>query len=327
MSSKDKDLDKDRVNKKNYHEGHRERMRNRFDKDPELVTAEPHEVLEYLLSLVIPRRDTNELAHELMAHFGSIGLVLLASPRELYKIKGMTRSAAYLLPSILPIARLANSSLALSELSPRVSKLSECEELMRAEFLARRNENVAVQFLDINFKIVGKSFQASYAGSSVEFDVSKLVSDAIRVGASYVIVGHNHPSGDPRPSNEDIDTSRSLFNALAAVGIRLVDSVVFANNRVFSFYNNSIISMYESDLSESQAKALASNPNERIVFAHDLREYIVDTYGLLESKELVVEPIDSLVDESFALDRSESISEFQRRLIESHKKRKYPEDF
>ena len=74
----------------NYHLGHRERLRKKFDADNELTAFEDHEVLEYLLSLVIPRKDTNDLAHEMIAKMGSLHNVFMSNPRELKEFKNMT---------------------------------------------------------------------------------------------------------------------------------------------------------------------------------------------------------------------------------------------
>ena len=97
----------EKLTKKNrpVHTGHRERLRARFDKDNEMETFADHEILEMELSLVIPRRDTNELAHALIGHFGSLESVYRASAHELIKIKGMTTGAAYLLAMHMPIMR------------------------------------------------------------------------------------------------------------------------------------------------------------------------------------------------------------------------------
>lgn len=102
-----KDIEKLTLMKTNPHEGHRQRLRAKIDRDPEMETLEDHEALEFHLSLVIPRKDTNELAHELIRKFGSLDAVLSASPQELIKVKNMTVAASYMLASELSMVRKA----------------------------------------------------------------------------------------------------------------------------------------------------------------------------------------------------------------------------
>lgn len=97
----------DNVSQKNYHSGHRERVRERFDADPEMLTFKEHEMLEFLLNTVIPRKDTNVIAHELIAKNGSLYGVFNAGVQDLLSVKNMTVSAAYLLAGIIPIVRKA----------------------------------------------------------------------------------------------------------------------------------------------------------------------------------------------------------------------------
>ncbi|MGN1094073.1 MAG: hypothetical protein ACI4SC_03760, partial [Candidatus Neoclostridium sp.] len=85
-----------------YHVGHRERMRQRFDADSEMMSFQEHEMLEYILNSVIPRCDTNGIAHALIAQFGSLYGVFNAPVQDLVQTRGMTVSAAYLIAGIIP---------------------------------------------------------------------------------------------------------------------------------------------------------------------------------------------------------------------------------
>ena len=91
----------------NIHRGHRERLRSKFDADPEMRAMLDHEVVEFVLSLVIPRKDTNEIAHNLIDKFGSMHGLLTATPKELKEVKNMTVSASYLIASMYPVLRRA----------------------------------------------------------------------------------------------------------------------------------------------------------------------------------------------------------------------------
>ena len=135
----EKDLEK-LIAKKNPHEGHRARMRCKFDRDPEMETIEDHEALEFHLSLIIPRKDTNELAHELIAKFGSLDAVMSASPAELVKVKNMTVSASYMLASEFAMVRKAMRAGSVTSRNKRLHRPEECISYMHSYFIGRKTE-------------------------------------------------------------------------------------------------------------------------------------------------------------------------------------------
>ena len=94
----------------NPHDGHRERVRKEFLENGFSESTPPHKILELLLFYGIPRKDTNEIAHRLLDHFGSLAAIFEASPKDLMKVEGMGESSAVLINMLLPLFRIYESS-------------------------------------------------------------------------------------------------------------------------------------------------------------------------------------------------------------------------
>lgn len=262
--------------KYNPHAGHRERLRAKFDRDSEMIVFEDHEALEFHLSLVIPRKDTNALAHELLRVFGSLDAVLCATPRELFQVKNMTASAAYLLASEFAMVRKAIKA---GVIDPRTRKIESPEAgimQMYPMFIGRKTECSCILLMDINYRIIKSFFHESIDSDGIALDVADFVAKAAREGAAYVLFAHNHPSGDVTPSLEDIQMTERVYEALVAVGKTLIDHVIFSNEKIFSFHNNGLLDKYEDDLIERmQDGNLRDRPNRRKQFMLDLNEYLL----------------------------------------------------
>lgn len=261
--------------KKNIHDGHRERLREKARVDTELTALQDHEILELMLSLVIPRKDTNPLAHELIDKFGSLDGVLHAPPAQLEKVKSMTKNAAFMLSVLYPVCRRALQSAPDTALKPSLATPERCIEFMHRKFIGRREENVYVMLLDINYKVLYSTFKTGSA-SRVAVEPGELVSAVTRHGASYVLIAHNHPSGDVTPSFEDLDLTKVLIEALATLEVRLLDHVIFSDYNCFSFHNNDIIRSFEDELDERGRNNLTESTELRRKFITSLNEYALD---------------------------------------------------
>ena len=258
----------------NPHAGHRARLRQKVDRDPELDTMHDHELLELMLSFVIPRKDTNEIAHELIGTFGSLDSVFFATPKELMKIKNMTVPASYLIATQLPIARRAMRSVADGVDQRKFFSAEACMNEMHSFFYARKTECFALAFLDIDNKII-KMFQTvGYLATNIDVYVSDVLLKATREGAAKVIIAHNHPSGNLSPSPDDIILTRRIFEALANIDVGLIDHVIFSHNGYFSFSNNRIIQTMKMAFADKE-KRFADTPESRRLFFLNLDEYVL----------------------------------------------------
>lgn len=209
------------------HEGHRQRLKNRFRSEG-LDGFTDVQILELLLFFCIPRRDTNPIAHELLARFGSLHQVLEAPLHELEKVEGIGEQASTLISLTRQLARSYGVSQASVE--KILNTTSKCGEYLKPFFLGKRDETVYLLSLDAKCKVLGCSEVGRGSVNSAGLSVRKIVETALALNATSVVLAHNHPSGLAIPSNEDTATTRRVALALYAVGIYLADHIVVAED-------------------------------------------------------------------------------------------------
>lgn len=295
--------------KKNPHEGHRARLREKFSKDSTMETFADHELLEFHLSLVIPRKDTNALAHELIDKFGSLNNVLLASPNELIKVKNMTVAAAYLLASESAVVRRGMRSDVLQDKNDKLVRPRDTISLMQIDFLGRKVECFSIALLDLNYRLMRTFFTEGYSGTYVPTDVADIMLKISREGAKYVIIAHNHPSGNVTPSLDDIDLTRNIYGALNQLNVELLDHIIFHDFDAFSFRNNGILQTIEKDLFLEENKSISDDSELRRQFLTDLNEYILEP-TLVPDGRLVAKP------------RNVILAEYEKKLKREQEKKK-----
>jgi DNA repair protein RadC len=202
--------------------GHRRRLRRRlFEAGPKSFAD--HELIEYLLALTMPRVDTKKTARRLLDQFGGVGPLLEASAETL-KREGLSDAVA----GALKIAQATAERLLETRLEgrPVISGSSALADYLQASMAHSPVEEVRVLFL--NAKNVVLANEAMWRGSIDEaaVHVREVIARAIEVGASALIIVHNHPSGDPTPSKADIALTRDLIDAARHLKIAVHDHVV-----------------------------------------------------------------------------------------------------
>lgn len=219
----------------NLHQGHRERKKRQFlDFGPEPLAD--HEVLELLLFYAIPRQDTNPLAHELLHRFGSLEAVLEASQDELTAVPGIGENAALLLRLVPAVARRAAAGH-----HGRTVILNSPEKIGRYLlqcYAGAVREMVYELCLDQKGKLLTCCRVAEGSGASADFNVRTVLMNAIRCGASLVVLSHNHPSGLALPSAADQTATDRVQRALDTVGVQLLDHIVVADGDYVSMAQN-----------------------------------------------------------------------------------------
>ena len=209
------------------HDGHRRRLRERFLREG-LDGFTDVQILELLLFYVIPRRDTNELAHALVKRFGSFGKVLDAPKDQLMKVEGIGDGAAVFLKLIREAGRCYLSDK--SRNTRRLCSTADCGEYLKPYFANRKNEVIFMLTLDAKLKVLNCRQVGEGSVNYASVPVRRCVEMALEDGASTVILAHNHPSGLAIPSGDDIQATRRLAAALAAVEINLFDHIVVADD-------------------------------------------------------------------------------------------------
>jgi len=223
----------------NKGEGHRKRLREKF-LESGLDGFHDYEVVELLLTLAMPRKDCKDAAKAAMERFKTLQGVLEASPKALCEIPGigpknllgikLIKAVAdrYLKKRLLHQDALNNSKELFEYLYHSIrDKTRECFNVV---FLNAKNRVVATETL----------FEGTLTASSVY--PREVVLAALNHHAAALIFAHNHPSGDPKPSPEDVAITRQLVFACRVVGITVHEHLIIGNNRYFSFADEGYIS-------------------------------------------------------------------------------------
>lgn len=220
------------------HDGHRQRIRKQIQQYG-LDSLSDIQFLEYTLFFVIPRCDTNELAHRLLERFGSLDRVIEAPAEELRKVSGIGERAAELLSLFWPMEK--RHQVAKSK-SLRILPTSEdCADYLLPYFIGETEEVVYLLCLDAKCKVLDCSLVHRGAVNSVAISARKILKKALDQGATAVFLAHNHPSGIALPSKEDIDATLYMKDALDAVDVLLIDHIVVADNDYVSLAADGVL--------------------------------------------------------------------------------------
>jgi DNA repair protein RadC len=210
------------TNEENDSAGHRSRLRKRLlDAGPE--GFHDYELVEYLLALTIPRVDTKPLAKRLIDDFGGIGPLLSASASTLKRAGPSEATVAGLKIAEATALRLLEAR---TEGAPILSSWDALGDYLHAAMAHRRTEEVRILFLNAKNMLIAN--EALWQGSVDEasIHVREVIARAIALGATAIIIVHNHPSGDPSPSQQDIRLTRDLVEAGRHMKVTVHDHVI-----------------------------------------------------------------------------------------------------
>jgi DNA repair protein RadC len=192
--------------------GHRARLRQRlFDGGGKALLD--HELVEYLLALAIPRRDTKEQAKALIARYGGIGPLLSASADALRR-EGLSESVI----GALKIAEATALRL--------LSSWDALTDYLHAAMAHSRTEQVRVLFLNAKNMLIANEAMWDGSVDEASVHVREIIARAIALGATALIIVHNHPSGDPSPSKQDIRITQDLVEAARHMKITVHDHII-----------------------------------------------------------------------------------------------------
>lgn len=202
--------------------GHRARLRERLFEGGSKALLD-HELIEYLLALTIPRRDTKPMAKRLISQFGGIGQLLGADAATLKREGLSDASIAALKIAEASALRLLESRF---EQRPILSSWDALGDYLQAAMAHSAIEEVRVLFLNAKNMLLAN--EAMWRGSVDEaaVHVREVISRAIALGATAIIIVHNHPSGDPSPSSQDIRLTKDLIEAGRHMRVTVHDHVI-----------------------------------------------------------------------------------------------------
>jgi DNA repair protein RadC len=237
---------------KHYH-GHRERLRQRFlEGGP---AAADYELLEMLLFFAVYRRDTKPIAKEMLKAFGSLGAVLAIEPARYAECMGpvpadaapelrRTRDDDLLFTQVLLKAINSLFQRVLKEEiqdRPVIGSWTALLDYLRLAMQHETAEHFRILFLDRKNILIRDEVQSRGTVDHTPLYPREVVKRALELGASAIIMVHNHPSGDPTPSQADIDMTRQVVGALAQVNVAVHDHIVVGKNRHVSFKTQRLV--------------------------------------------------------------------------------------
>lgn len=221
--------------------GHRQRLKERFKLGGGGDMAD-YEMLELLLTLAIPRKDTKPLAKALVKEFGSFAEVLFASDDKLMTFTGLKENTILVFRIVREAAlRMTWQKLSATE-APVLTSYDAIIEYCRAASGYKDREEFRVIFLNAKNRIIGEEVQQRGSVNAVAIHPGEVMRSAVLKGATALILVHNHPSGDVTLSRADIEVTRKIAEALAAVEIRLIDHFIVSKSLVFSFNDHGLLS-------------------------------------------------------------------------------------
>lgn len=207
--------------------GHRARLRQRlFEGGPDALLD--HELVEYLLGLALPRRDTKPLAKKLIHEFGGFGALLSADGPSIARIGEVSEGAA----AAIKIAQAAALRLLEAGIGERpvLSSWQALLDYLHADMAHQAIERVRVLYLNSKNMLIRNEPVSEGSVDEAAIYIREVIRRALELQAVALILVHNHPSGDPTPSGQDIRLTRNLIEAGRPLGIAIHDHIILGSS-------------------------------------------------------------------------------------------------
>ena len=215
-----------------YIRDHRARLRERFMIGGAAAMPD-YELLELVLFRSIPRRDVKPLARELLDRFGDFNRVLSASPERLSDVKGIGEAVITDLKILETVAhRMARSKIMNRHV---ISSWDAVLDYCHTSMAHRDTEQFRILYMDVKNTLIADEEQAQGTVDHVPVYPREVGKRALELNASALILVHNHPSGDPTPSQADIEMTARIQNVCEALGLSLHDHLIIGKSRELSF--------------------------------------------------------------------------------------------
>lgn len=237
-------MDRDQKNQPHKGAGHRKRLRDRFLKSG-LDGFQDYEVIELLLTLGTPRKDCKETAKALMKRFGTLSGVLGAAPADLCQVPGVGRVNLFGL-KLVPAVSQRHLKQEL-EGKQALTHSRALFDYLNHSIRDKKRECFIAIYLDAKNRVITDEilFTGTVTASAVY--PREVVKAALSNTAAAVIFAHNHPSGDPAPSPDDMAITRKLIQACALVGVTVHEHLIIGKDGYFSFADQGHIARMKAD--------------------------------------------------------------------------------
>lgn len=214
-----------------YH-GHRERLRQKLLSFGGTVLQD-YELMELILMQAIPRCDVKPLAKEIIKTFDSFAAALNASPDDLMKIKGVKQSTV----TLFAVIREASVRMLKNQVSeaPVLSNFDTLVSYCRAAMAQRKTEALRILFLDTKNNLIKDEILQEGTINQTAIYPREIAKRALELSAVSIIMVHNHPAGDLKPSKNDLAMTKTVVKALETLNINLIDHIIVSKRGFTSF--------------------------------------------------------------------------------------------
>jgi DNA repair protein RadC len=226
------------MNTSKGNEGHRQRLREKFLKNG-LDGFLDYEIIELLLTLGTPRSDCKQSAKDALKKFESLKSVLEATPADLKKIKGIGDNNVFGLKIAQAVSRRYLADKIINK--DFIRSADEVKEFLQHELRDKNREVFLAIYLNGRNQIIKMEelFQGTLSTSAVY--PREVVKHALENDAAALVFVHNHPSGNPNPSQDDLSITNKLKDALMSIDVSVHDHIIIAGNDVYSFADHGLI--------------------------------------------------------------------------------------
>jgi len=225
-------------NEKPSYIGHRERIKNKFLQNG-LDGFMDHEALELLLTYAVPRKDTKPIAWDLIKKFGSLSAVLDAPQSELTAVPGVGKESALYLKLLRGV--LKRYTYDVVKKADVIKSPEDVANYCRASLAADKDEIFEVIYLTIRNTVIGTEVLSVGVVDRASVSPRKIIEGALKAKAVGIVLVHNHPSGDPEASPEDITFTDDVIKAAKVMGILVHDHIIVARSGYYSMRAKNLI--------------------------------------------------------------------------------------
>ena len=223
-----------------FHLGHRQRLRERFLQGGESALAD-YECLEMLLFSVNPRKDMKPLAKALLKKFGTVTNVLNAPETDLLTVEGADRSVLATLKFSQALAQRQHREIIMNQRVTEISTWRHVLNYCEVSMAHLTREQVRLFFLDKKYRLIAEEVQMMGTVDHAPVYIREIVNKGVNIGATGLILVHNHPTGDPTPSASDIQATRQIKETAERMGITLYDHIIVGKGKHTSLKHQGLI--------------------------------------------------------------------------------------
>lgn len=217
---------------KPHYLGHRQRLKARFLKNG-ADGMQDYELLELLLFLAVPRRDVKPLAKELIKTFGGFSEVINAEPARLKEVKGIGESAIIAFKMVREGAIKLSQDKILNQ--PVITSWQALLDYCKMTMAHQKKEQFRILFLNRKNILIADELQQEGTVDHTPVYPREVIKRALELGASALILVHNHPSGDPTPSHDDIEMTKEICEAGKKLEVLVHDHIIIGKGHHASF--------------------------------------------------------------------------------------------